>query len=239
MTRLSIIIPVLNEADHIVPVLEALGPLRARGAELIVVDGGSTDETAARAAPLATFVIASPRGRAIQMNAGATIAGADVFLFLHADTRLPAEADRLVLDGLAQSQRGWGRFDVTIEGRHPLLPLVATAMNLRSRLTGITTGDQAMFMRREAFAAAGGFPEIALMEDITFARNLKRVSPPLNLRARVTTSGRRWEQRGVVRTIMLMWRLRLAYFLGAKPEDLARRYGHHASSPDEAKRNPG
>jgi rSAM/selenodomain-associated transferase 2 len=234
MANLSIIIPVLNEADHIASALQALTPLRARGAELIVVDGSSTDGTVARATSLATFVIASPRGRAVQMNAGSTIASADVFLFLHADTRLPPDADRLVLDGLARSRRAWGRFDVTIEGAHPLLPLIAASMNLRSRLTGITTGDQAMFMRREAFAATGGFPEIALMEDITFARNLKRISRPLNLRARVTTSGRRWEKRGVVRTIMLMWRLRLAYFLGAKPDDLARRYGYHASSPDEA-----
>jgi rSAM/selenodomain-associated transferase 2 len=224
MARLSIIIPVLNEADHIVPALEALAPLRARGAEVIVVDGGSTDDTVTQATPLATFVIASPRGRAPQMNAGATIASADVVLFLHADTRLPTDADQFVLDGLAQSRRAWGRFDITIDGRHPLLPLVAASMNLRSRLTGITTGDQAMFMRRAAFTTAGGFPEIALMEDITFARSLKRISPPLNLRARVTTSGRRWEQRGVVRTIMLMWRLRLAYFFGAKPEALARRY---------------
>jgi len=226
MARLSIIVPVLNEADHIVPALEALMPLRARGAELIVVDGGSTDDTVARATPLATFVIASPRSRAVQMNAGAAIASADVLIFLHADTRLPPDADRLVLDSLAQSRRAWGRFDVTIEGGHPLLPLVAASMNMRSRLTGITTGDQAMFMRREAFVAAGGFPEIALMEDITFARNLKRVSPPLNLRARVTTSGRRWEQRGVVRTIILMWRLRLSYFFGATPDALARRYGY-------------
>ena len=115
-----------------------------------------------------------------------------------------------------------------------MLPLIAASMNLRSRLTGITTGDQAMFMRREGFAAAGGCPEIALMEDITFARNLKRISRPLNLRARVTTSGRRWEKRGVVRTIMLMWRLRLSYFFGATPDDLARRYGYRPSSPDEA-----
>jgi rSAM/selenodomain-associated transferase 2 len=226
MARLSIIVPVLNEADHIVPALQALMPLRARGAELIVVDGGSTDDTVARATPLATFVIASPRSRAVQMNAGAAIASADVLLFLHADTRLPPDADRLVLDSLAQSRRAWGRFDVTIEGAHPLLPLVTASMNIRSRLTGITTGDQAMFMRREAFVAAGGFPEIALMEDITFARNLKRVSPPLSLRTRVTTSGRRWEQRGVVRTIILMWRLRLSYFFGATPDALARRYGY-------------
>jgi rSAM/selenodomain-associated transferase 2 len=232
MARLSVIIPALNEADHIVPALQALTPLRARGTELIVVDGGSTDDTVARATTLATFVIASPRGRAIQMNAGAAIASADVLLFLHADTRLPPDADRLVLDGLARSRRAWGRFDVTIEGRHPLLPLVAASMNLRSRLTGITTGDQAMFMRREAFTAAGGFPEIALMEDITFARSLKRISPPLNLRARITTSGRRWEQRGVLRTVALMWRLRLAYFLGAAPDALAARYGYDMSPVD-------
>jgi rSAM/selenodomain-associated transferase 2 len=225
MATLSIIIPVLNEAESIAATLAALAPLRPRGAEIIVVDGGSTDETVVHATPLATFVIASPRGRATQMNAGATIAGADTLLFLHADTRLPPDADRLVIDGLAHSRRAWGRFDVTIEGKHPLLPLVAAFMNTRSRFTGITTGDQAMFMRRDAFAAVGGFPEIALMEDITFARNLKRVSRPLCLRARVTTSGRRWEKRGVLRTILLMWRLRLSYFFGARPEDLARRYG--------------
>jgi rSAM/selenodomain-associated transferase 2 len=160
------------------------------------------------------------------MNAGATAARGDVLLFLHADTRLPADADRLVLDGLAQSGRAWGRFDVTIEGRHPLLPFVAASMNARSRLTGIATGDQAMFVTRDAFSATGGFPEIVLMEDITLARNLKRISPPLCLRARVTTSGRRWEQRGVLRTVLLMWRLRLAYFFGANPRDLARRYGY-------------
>jgi rSAM/selenodomain-associated transferase 2 len=224
MAQLSIIIPVLDEAEHIVSALQALTPLRARGAELIVVDGGSTDDTVARATPLASFVIASPRGRAIQMNAGAAIASADILLFLHADTRLPPDADRLIRDGLGRSRRAWGRFDVAIEGRHKLLPLIAASMNLRSRLTGITTGDQAMFVRRDAFAAAGGFPEIALMEDITFARNLKRVSRPLRLSARVTTSGRRWERRGVSRTIMLMWRLRLAYFFGATPDALARRY---------------
>jgi rSAM/selenodomain-associated transferase 2 len=232
--QLSIIVPVLNETDHIVAALEALRPLRARGVELIVVDGGSQDDTVARATPLAHFVIASPPGRALQMNAGATIASADVLLFLHADTRLPPDADRLVHDGLAQSRHAWGRFDVAIEGRHPLLPLVAASMNLRSRLTGIATGDQAMFMTRDAFTSAGGFPEIALMEDITFARSLKRVSRPLCLRARVTTSGRRWEQRGVVRTILLMWRLRLAYFFGATPDTLARRYGYRPDSPDEA-----
>jgi rSAM/selenodomain-associated transferase 2 len=159
------------------------------------------------------------------MNAGAAAARGDVLLFLHADTRLPADADRLVLDGLAQSRRVWGRFDVTIEGQHPLFPIIAWFMSTRSRLTGISTGDQTMFVTRAAFDAAGRFPEIALMEDIAFARRLKRVSPPLCLRARVTTSGRRWEERGVLRTVFLMWRLRLAYFFGADPQELARRYG--------------
>lgn len=222
---LSIIIPVLNEADHIVAALQALAPLRARGAEIVVVDGGSADDTPLLAGPLADRVLVSARGRATQMNAGAAAARGDVLLFLHADTRLPADADRLILEDLAQSQRVWGRFDVTIEGRHQLFPIIAWFMNTRSRLTGIATGDQAMFVTRDAFAAAGGFPEIALMEDIEFARRLKRVSPPLCLRARVITSGRRWEQRGVLRTILLMWRLRLAYFFGADPQDLARRYG--------------
>jgi len=221
---LSIIVPVLDEADHISSALTALVPLRARGAEIIVVDGGSADNTVALATPLADRVIASARGRATQMNAGAAAARGDALLFLHADTRLPVDADRLILEGLAQSRRAWGRFDVTIDSEHPLLPLVAASMNMRSRLTGIATGDQAMFATREAFDAVGGFPEIALMEDITLAQNLKRMSPPLCLRACVTTSGRRWERRGVLRTVLLMWRLRLAYFFGAKPEDLARRY---------------
>ncbi len=221
---LSIIVPVLDEAANIVAALEVLAPLRSRGAEIIIADGGSRDATAALARPLADCVIVSARGRATQMNAGAAAARGDVLLFLHADTRLPADADRLILEGLAQSRRAWGRFDVTIEGQHPLFPIIAWFMNTRSRLTGIATGDQAMFVRRAAFDAAGGFPEIALMEDIEFARRLKRVSRPLCLHARVTTSGRRWETRGVLRTIVLMWRLRLAYFLGASPDALAKRY---------------
>ena len=221
---LSIVIPVLDEATTIVEALRALAPPRARGAEVIVVDGGSADDTVRLATPLADRALASARGRATQMNAGAKIARGDVLLFLHADTRLPADADRLIVEGLAQSRRAWGRFYVAIQGRHPLLPVIAAFMNARSRLTGIATGDQAIFMTRAAFTKAGGSPEIALMEDIEFVRCLQRISPPLALRARVTTSGRRWENRGVLRTVFLMWRLRLAYFFGASPEDLRREY---------------
>jgi rSAM/selenodomain-associated transferase 2 len=226
MPTLSIIIPALDEAAVITAALAALAPLRRSGCEVIVVDGGSVDGTADLARPLADRVIAAPRGRAAQMNAGAAVAAADVLLFLHADTRLPPDADRRLLDGLARSRRVWGRFDVTIDGPHPLLSVVACAMNIRSRLTGIATGDQAMFVTRTAFAAAGGFPDIALMEDVALSARLKALGRPLCLRERVITSGRRWERRGVVATVVLMWRLRLAYFFGAEPATLAKQYGH-------------
>ncbi len=222
--RISIVVPALNEAGGIRASLAALQPLRARGHEVIVVDGGSTDGTMELAAPLADRVVAAARGRAVQQNAGAAAASGDILLFLHADTTLPQGADALVLDGLRRSGRGWGRFDVRLSGRHPLLRVVERMIGLRSRLSGIATGDQAIFVRREWFRRAGGFPELPLMEDVAITRALKRLGPPLPLRARVTTSSRRWEERGIVRTILLMWRLRWAYFLGADPADLARRY---------------
>ena len=222
--RLTIVVPTLNEAAGIAAALDALQPLRAAGHEVVLVDGGSDDGTPALAAPRVDRVANAPRGRATQMNAGARLASGEVLLFLHADTRLPAHADRRVLDGLSGSGRAWGRFDVRIEGRHPLLGLVAAFMNARSRLTGIATGDQAIFVRRDAFATVGGFPPLALMEDIAISAALKRVSRPVCLHERVATSGRRWESRGVLRTILLMWWLRLRYFLGAPPERLAEIY---------------
>jgi rSAM/selenodomain-associated transferase 2 len=220
--RLSIVIPVLNEAAGIGAALAALAPLRAEGHQLIVVEGGSSDGTARLAAPLADLVLAAPAGRARQMNAGAAAASGEALLFLHADTALPDNAPALVARALRE--HAWGRFDVHIDGRPSGLRVVAFAMNLRSRLTGIATGDQALFVRRAAFR---GFPEIALMEDIAFSKAMKRVSPPACLRARVRTSGRRWERHGVLRTVLLMWRLRLAYYLGASPDQLARSYASH------------
>jgi rSAM/selenodomain-associated transferase 2 len=217
--RLAVIIPTLDEAPRIRAALEALAPLRARGHQVIVVDGGSADATAEIALPLADCVMSSPKGRALQMNAGARAAHASALVFLHADTRLPERADEHILRALDRAS--WGRFDVRIESRHRLLGMVACAMNLRSRLTGIATGDQAIFVRRDAFP---GFPEIALMEDIAFSRAMKRRGRPACLRERVSTSGRRWEARGVLRTIVLMWRLRLLYALGVTPQRLARRY---------------
>jgi len=226
MARLSVIMPVLDEGEGIGATLDALANLRSLGTEVIVVDGGSRDATIQRARLRADRVISAPRGRAPQMNAGAAKAAGDVLLFLHADTRLPADADHVVLNGLERSGRAWGRFDVSIDGRAPLLAVVGRLMNLRSRLTGIATGDQAIFVRREAFQTAGGFPELPLMEDIALCKRLKRVSRPLCLAERVVTSGRRWEKHGVLRTMVLMWRLRLAYLLGADPKELARQYGY-------------
>jgi rSAM/selenodomain-associated transferase 2 len=226
-TRVSIVIPVLNEAGAIALALAPLQSLRTRGHEVILADGGSTDGTRLLAQALCDHDIVAPRGRAAQMNAGAALASGEVILFLHADTRLPAEALQAVVEGLERSGRAWGRFDVRIAGRPRLLRVIAMLMNLRSRLTGIATGDQAIFVRADAFRELGGFDEIPLMEDIAFSRRAKRaLGHPLCLRELVETSGRRWEKHGVSRTILLMWRLRLAYFCGVDPARLARRYGY-------------
>jgi len=224
MTRLSIIIPALNEAESIVATLESLTEFRRRGHEVIVVDGGSGDATADLARGLADCVLATSPCRAGQMNAGARAAAGDVLLFLHADSRLPDAADGVVVQGLAAGVSVWGRFDVRIIGDHPLLRVVETMMNLRSRLTHICTGDQGIFVQREAFESIGGYPGQALMEDIAISARLRQVSVPLCLRQRCTTSARRWERRGVLRTIVLMWWLRLQYALGVAPARLARAY---------------
>lgn len=218
---LSIIVPTLNEAAGIAATLARLAPLRRRGVEVILADGGSDDGTAAIAAPHADRVVVAPRGRASQMNAGAAAAGGDMLLFLHADTMLPDDADALI-----PSDRLWGRFDVRVEGRHPLLRVVAAMMNLRSRLTGVCTGDQAIFVRRPLFTEIGGYADIPLMEDIALSKALRRHAWPTCLSQRATTSGRRWETRGVPRTILLMWRLRFDYWRGVEPRELAVRYGY-------------
>jgi rSAM/selenodomain-associated transferase 2 len=226
--QLSIVIPVLNEAAAIEAMLLRLAALRQAGAQLVVVDGGSEDDTAALAAPHADIVLSSARGRALQMHAGALAASGDALLFLHADTVLPPHAGELI--GQALRDHAWGRFDVALDGRRPAYRLIAAMMNLRSRLTSIATGDQAMFMRRDFYFAAGGYPPLALMEDIAFCKRARRLARPACLRERVLTSARRWEKHGVWRTVLLMWRLRLAYFLGADPEALALRYGYRRKS---------
>ena len=224
--RLSIVMPVYNEAEGLEAALLALAPLRAQGVEVIVVDGQSRDATLAVASRGgADRVLNSVRGRARQMNAGASKAGGDMLLFLHADTRLPPGAPELVAAALdAQHGRVWGRFDVKIDGSHRMLRVVAAMMNRRSRLTGIATGDQAIFVTRAAFDAVHGYPDQPLMEDLELSRSLRKLGRPACLRESVVTSGRRWERHGVWRTIGLMWRLRTLYWLGVSPQRLARHY---------------
>ena len=221
---LSIIMPVLNEAATVENSLRQIAPLHAQGVEVIVVDGGSTDETVLLARPFTDLLLQSGRGRARQMNAGAAAASGQVMFFLHADTLLPEGAIAALIRGLEQTQRAWGRFDVRIDGQSPLFGIIGSMMNWRSRLTGIATGDQAIFVKRGDFEAIGGFPDQDLMEDIELSRRLKRRSPPLCLREQVVTSGRRWEKHGVWRTILLMWRLRFLYWLGTPVRQLAEKY---------------
>ncbi|MCU0764467.1 MAG: TIGR04283 family arsenosugar biosynthesis glycosyltransferase [Burkholderiaceae bacterium] len=225
--RLAVVVPVLNEAATIDSALRRLAPLRDRGTRVIVVDGGSDDGTAACAAPLADRVLAAPRGRAAQMNAGAQDAlarQADVLLFLHADTRLPEDADRVVARALADGAHSWGRFDVRLDADGWSLRLIETMMNWRSRATGIATGDQAIFATRAAFDWLHGFAPLPLMEDVDFCSRARRLTRPAALRSRVVTSARRWQRHGLWRTVLLMWWLRLSYFFGADPQALARRY---------------
>jgi rSAM/selenodomain-associated transferase 2 len=223
---LSIVMPVLDEAAVIAAPLQALAPLRGRRVELVLVDGGSRDETVALARPHADRVLTpgeAGRGRARQMNAGAAVAEGAWLLFLHADTVLPPGADKLIADAARRGAR-WGRFDVRIAGRPWMLRVIAAFMNRRSRWTGIATGDQAIFVERRLFEQIGGFPEQPLMEDVELCTRLRRIARPACLRERVLTSGRRWEQRGVWRTIGLMWRLRWQYWRGVPAEELARQY---------------
>lgn len=224
-TSIAIVIPVLNEAVTLTDRLLALSPFRARGVMVVVVDGGSTDETFSIAQTHADLAIVAPRGRGAQMNAGAAACQAGTLLFLHADTTLPDDAESLMQHAL-EGTSAWGRFDVRIDNPRRVFRCIERMMNWRSRWSGIATGDQAVFARRTVFEQVGGFPDIPLMEDVALSRALRSLSPPACLRERVTTSARRWEQHGVWRTVLLMWRLRAAYFFGADPATLAAKYGY-------------
>jgi rSAM/selenodomain-associated transferase 2 len=221
--RLSVIVPVLDEAAHIGMTLRDLDGCRIPGTEVLVVDGGSSDATREIAEPFCDQVIDAPRGRACQMSAGAALAQGEIFWFLHADTRVPLDA-AAAIDTTVASGREWGRFDVRLSGSGALLRMVERTMNLRSCLSGIVTGDQGLFVTRALFRAVGGFPDIPLMEDIALSQRLRGHQRPACVGTKLITSSRRWERNGVWRTVLLMWRLRTAYALGADPARLLHLY---------------
>ena len=232
--RISVVIPVLNEEEGIVSCLEGLLPMRSRGHEVIVVDGGSKDATRPLAAPLCDLLLRSRPGRAVQMNLGARFARGEILLFLHADSKLPEQTEQAIAGALSGGKPGWGWFDARLGGRAPIFRLIAALMNLRARLSSVCTGDQALFVASELFRTAGGFPEISLMEDIAVSKKLRKLARPRPQAMRVQNSSRRWESHGPVRTILQMWLLRLLYFFGVSPDRLAamyypRQFAGHAS----------
>lgn len=224
MARLSVVIPVLNEAERLPGLLESLAPLRRGGAEIVVVDGGSHDESIAAARRGADKVLSAARGRAFQLNAGAAAASAPRLLFLHADSRVDVECLRAMRALADAPGTEWGFFRVRLTGRSPLLGLVALLMWWRSRFSGIATGDQGLFVSRSLFEAVDGYPPQRLMEDVEICRRLRRIARPRPIAIRLGSSARRWDRDGVLRTILLMWWLRLRYFLGASPDALHRVY---------------
>ena len=226
--QLSVIIPALNEAECIQELCRALQPLRSRGHEVILVDGGSDDQTLALGTPLVDRVLCSARGRALQMQAGAAAANGTILWFLHADTGVPDNPDYLILAALENSRTDWGRFDVLLSDKHIVLRSVAYLMNLRSRISGIATGDQGIFVRRSLYEQAGGIPSLPLMEDIALSCALKKHGRPACIRQKLLTSARRWQKHGIARTILTMWGLRLAYFIGISPRHLAKYYATHS-----------
>ena len=220
--KLSIIIPALNEADNILHTLESLQNLRKTGHEVILVDGGSKDATCFIAKPKVDHLISCEPGRARQMNAGAKLATGKTFIFLHSDTQLPANLNEIFMH--IQKQTYWGRFDICFSGELTIFRLIEYLINIRSRFTGIATGDQAIFMTRELFQLIGGFPDIPLMEDVAVSKRLKNIIRPVCLPEKVVTSSRRWEKNGILKTIILMWKLRFKYALGISPDVLAKQY---------------
>jgi len=229
--KISIIIPVLNEAQNIQAFLQKLQPLRQQGHEIVLVDGRSQDNTCALARPYVEQTISSDKGRAKQQRMGAKMATGQVFLFLHADTVLPQHADQIILTALYSTRfstqskdSSWGRFNVRLSGGHWFFRIIEQMMNWRSCLTGIATGDQAIFVTRQLYNEVGGIPAIDLMEDIAFSKLLRKWNKPVCLKPSVITSSRRWEKNGILKTVLFMWSMRLQYFFGVKPELLVKKY---------------
>ena len=223
MKKYSVIVPALNEAEYIGATLARLQGARARGHEVILVDGGSTDDTCIAAAGMVDRVLVCAPGRAGQMNHGARNARGDIFIFLHADTWLHGEFDR-ILDERSISEQGWGYFDIRLSGGHLMFRCIEKLMNVRVGITGIVTGDHTIFTGRQIFRQLGGYADIPLMEDVELTGRLNKISPPIRIRQSVTSSSRRWEKHGIARTVLLSWTLRSCYALGFDPRDLVKQY---------------
>ncbi|MCW8854049.1 MAG: TIGR04283 family arsenosugar biosynthesis glycosyltransferase [Gammaproteobacteria bacterium] len=224
--KISIIIPCLNEEESILQTLMPLQTMREHGHEVIISDGGSTDKTCELALPYVDTLITSPKGRAQQMNTGALQANGDVFWFLHADTIAPENADQYINQVIKYNHSIWGRFNVHLSGQKFQFRIIEFLMNLRSCLTGIATGDQGIFVLRSYFKELNGYKNISLMEDVEISKRLKKIKKPACIKHKITTSSRRWEKHGILRTIFLMWKLRTAYYLGASEDKLASQYKH-------------
>jgi rSAM/selenodomain-associated transferase 2 len=215
----------LNEAPGIVRTLEAIRD-GAPAAEIIVVDGGSTDGGVEVARSRCDIILNAHRGRSLQMNAGAARACGGALAFVHADTMVPLTFARDIEVALANPTVVGGRFDVRLDDDHPLCILIGTLISLRSRISRTGTGDQAIFVRKEIFESLGGFPDLAICEDLDFARRMKRAGQIACLRSKVTTSARRWRKGGIMRTVLRMWTIRLLYLAGVSPVRLARMYSN-------------
>lgn len=221
--HISIIIPVINEASSIVAFLKSLQHYRENGHEIILVDGGSSDNTVNLIDQYVDHSLVCTLGRATQMNLGARHAKNNCLLFLHSDTYLPDSADTLILNSLS-NQNHWGRFNIKLTGQHFIFRIIESMINLRSKYTGVATGDQAIFINKNIFDKIKGYPDIKLMEDIALSKRLRKQYSCAYLTEKVTTSSRRWEKNGIFRTILLMWILRFLFFIGTKPDYLFKIY---------------
>ncbi len=221
---ISVIIPTFNESKNITATLKQLQALRKNGHKVLLADGGSTDNTIALAAPFVDEIIISEKGRATQMNSAAVKTQSDVLWFLHADTLVPENSDTIICRHLENTRKVWGRFNIQLSGQNFLFRVIENMINLRSKLTGIATGDQGIFIQQDIFKKLNGFSEIPLMEDIEITKRLKKISSPVCITHKLTTSSRRWGKHGILKTVFLMWQLRLAYYIGASANKLARKY---------------
>lgn len=219
---ISIIIPVLNEEQSINALLQQLQIYRQQGHEVIVVDGGSVDETISISKPLADKVITSDSGRARQMNKGVAESTNEVLWFLHADTSIPENVIEIIQSSLVKND--WGRFNVKLSGSHFLFRIIEKMINIRSCFSGVATGDQGIFVRRKIFESVGGYSEVPLMEDVALSKKLKNISQTACIKETLTTSSRRWKKNGIIKTILLMWKLRFLYWIGVTPDKLAKLY---------------